>query len=365
MIPKKVLVLGQGVAAICVARLLISRGWHVELRGRPLSRSSPRIILNAITAKLLGELFEIQPYDASDIFAKHGAISIESRALAQANRKPIEVLPHHGISIAALDLAKTLRALLMVNPPFINEIQEGDLLLSEDDIAAFDWVVDARGKQASSEGRVLLGERRAITVDVELDGDTPHGRCWMETTPEGWLFLMPSGHGLGSLQVVVPNLSGNVFDVVKTLLASASLVSRFVTRQFNEPFILEAAPSISLSIGAKRFIRVGDAAVAFDPICGDGTGNAVRSAILATAVLEAVASGLTFEQGLGYYRWRLMQAFVHHIEYCESFYREAFSSAAWISELRKASEVRAGISSELSHAGKPRFRLKGLSLVNA
>lgn len=360
MISRTVLVLGQGVAAICVARLLTLRGWQVQLRGHPLTRSSPRIILNAITTKLLSELFEIH---AADFLTKYGAISIESRAIAQGNRGSVEVLPHHGISITALNLANALRDQPMLAPPLINARHEKDFSFSHEDIAAHGWVIDARGKAASPDRRLSLGQRRAIVTDVELADNTPHGRCWMETTPTGWMFLLPGDIGQGTLQIVVPNLPCDALSVAKKSLASSSLISRFVTRLLNSPTVLEAAPSMSLSIGTEGFIRIGDAAISFDPICGDGTGNAVRSAILASAVLDAVASGVSCDQGLRYYRWRLMQTFVHHIQFCDSFYRQAFSSAAWASELREASEAGFSISSELSHSGEPEFRLKGLDLV--
>ena len=56
------------------------------------------------------------------------------------------------------------------------------------------------------------------------------------------------------------------------------------------------------------WLACGTAAMTFDPLCGDGTGNAVRESILAAAVIRAAAAGESSERLIAHYRCRLLTA---------------------------------------------------------
>ena len=98
-------------------------------------------------------------------------------------------------------------------------------------------------------------------------------------------------------------------------------------------------------------------------MCGDGTGNAVRSALLAAAVLDATTDGMPCDVALDYYRWRLGRALLGHARACDAFYGAEFRSAAWAEELARASAATDSL--DLNDPAGPGFRLDGLRLVRS
>jgi hypothetical protein len=93
--------------------------------------------------------------------------------------------------------------------------------------------------------------------------------------------------------------------------------------------------------------------MALDPICGDGSGHAVREAILAAAVLRGDA---TVEM-LEHYQARLRIAFERHVSLCRSYYVSGRAGPWWDREIAELDRMRA--------APPPswKFRLDGLDLV--
>ncbi|MGH2732468.1 MAG: hypothetical protein ACRDJG_05960, partial [Actinomycetota bacterium] len=59
----------------------------------------------------------------------------------------------------------------------------------------------------------------------------------------------------------------------------------------------------------------------------------VRSALLASAVLGAITSGLPSSGCLGHYERRLRDALVEHLGHCVRLYSAAFSSPVWRAEI--------------------------------
>jgi hypothetical protein len=102
--------------------------------------------------------------------------------------------------------------------------------------------------------------------------------------------------------------------------------------------------------------------MAFDPLCGDGVGNAIREAILCAAVVRAAARGEPCADLLAHYRARLVAGFRRHLQLCEVFYRSGGRGQWWESEraaLRKGIEWCAR---ELAAHREFRYRLHGFDL---
>lgn len=79
-----------------------------------------------------------------------------------------------------------------------------------------------------------------------------------------------------------------------------------------------------------------------DPISGDGTGYVMRGAILATSVIDAIASGLSSSDCLEHYTLRLERTFVAHLQQCLQYYLNGFTSSIWqgeIERMQKAQEL--------------------------
>jgi flavin-dependent dehydrogenase len=116
-----------------------------------------------------------------------------------------------------------------------------------------------------------------------------------------------------------------------------------------------AHPRIVDPLGGPGWLCGGTAAVAFDPISGDGTGYAIREAILAAAVMrsEAVPADL-----LAHYRARVVAGFKRHLEACRQFYATGGTGPWWREELARIEDGIRWCGPEPEF----RFRLEGFDL---
>jgi flavin-dependent dehydrogenase len=182
-----------------------------------------------------------------------------------------------------------------------------------DQADSVDWRVIASRGALTDVSRYAFGSRIASTNLIKLDEKSSSESCWVESVKDGWLFLIPCGGGRGSLISV-----GGSADV---LLAE----SRLVATQIDELGIatgrFPAYPQIALPLGGSGWIACGTAAVAFDPIAGEGAGNALREGILASAVIRAAAAeGACVGDLLAHYSNRLLSGFLRHVQECRRFY---------------------------------------------
>jgi flavin-dependent dehydrogenase len=118
---------------------------------------------------------------------------------------------------------------------------------------------------------------------------------------------------------------------------------------------------LAAPIAGDGWLACGTAAMAFDPICGDGTAHAVREAILASAVIKAAMRGGDIARLVAHYENRLTAAFLRHLAHCVEYYA-AVRGDWWEKE---AVAAKAGIewcSGRLGGDPKFHYRLNGLEL---
>jgi hypothetical protein len=121
-------------------------------------------------------------------------------------------------------------------------------------------------------------------------------------------------------------------------------------------------PRITEPIGGPGWLACGTAAVAFDPLCGDGCGYAIREAILASAVIRAVAEGEDAALAASHYRARVIAGFLKHLEACREFYTTGGDSDWWRLQADALQHGIAWCRYRLDDAGPFRFRLDGFTL---
>ncbi len=93
---------------------------------------------------------------------------------------------------------------------------------------------------------------------------------------------------------------------------------------------IDTAPALGSAVGPASQLYAGDAAVAYDPLCGDGCGHALRSGVLAAAVaVRALRHPEEAEQARGWYRSRLRLSFVQHLNACADIYGRARFAKQW------------------------------------
>ena len=320
-----ILIRGQGVAAYGCARLLTAAGFRTALAetGRP---RIPAILLGGTTQTLI-----------RDVFGDHdwlrGQPQISKRVVAWGPRATPATVPHFAVVVSEETLAERLR------PQVPGTIEDGA-----------DWTFYASRPLPADSAELCFGTRRAQAVSVELTPNCDRMACWIESLDHGWLFLIPGPGETGWLLAVG--------DPAGPLLEESRLVARQIRCGSAAGSEFAVYPRIIDPVCGPGWLSGGTAALAFDPLCGDGTGHAIREAILAAAVIRAASTGADVESLLAHYRARLVAGFKRHLLACREFYATGGTSEWWATELRMIEEGIAWCGQESAF----RYQLRGFEL---
>jgi|GEM_PF-440499 len=391
-------VLGGGVAAACCAEVLCHKGWRVTLRA-PSRVAAPTLVLNAVTVELVGRLFGRGP----SVF--EGAHRLSRRVVRWGDSVPAEAGDADAFVIRGDLLAERLLASLgesRGNRPAFEavgagvreaepaggeqakaeptgaerakaEAAEAELAAAEVEQAGTEprggWRVYAGGARASAADGPSpaafrrYGRRRALLASVRLRADAAAETCWTEATPAGWLFLAPTGPREALLQAVLPAPEADPDEAVRRALRATKLIGGLVEEVVGRPQVFDSAPGRLQSVCGPDWIAAGSRALAYDPLCGDGTGYAIREAVLAAAVMDGVERGLPHDPCLDHYRSRLVRAFHAHLRGCQSFYAAGGFGAEWGAEMNELTEGLREVGREVAAADEFRYGLRGLDLA--
>jgi hypothetical protein len=217
------------------------------------------------------------------------------------------------------------------------------------------WTVFAAQPLPAPAVEQRFGSRMASTTQVELKEGSEPGICWIESLESGWLFLIPEAPGSGWLL--------SVGGPCETLLSRSQVIAGEIARHGPVSREFPAFARIVSPLCGPGWLACGTAAMAFDPICGDGTAHAVREAILASAVLRALAQGTRADNLLTHYEKRLTAGFLRHLGLCREFYRSGGTGPFWNSELESIGRGIQWCDARLqSHHSEFRYRLSGFEL---
>jgi hypothetical protein len=316
---------GDGVAARACAHLLGKAGIPVAMEAAARTRV-PAIVVGAATQALACDVFE-----RSSLFAD--LPRIEQRVVAWGvNRGPV-TLPHAAVVISEEALLERLSLAGPARPAG----------------PTHPWTIYASRPLPDGVEQLSFGTRRASVAPVQMKPGAPPA-CWVESLESGWLFLIPGW--LIAVGGAPDLLLGESCLVAEQVLAIAGAAAEF-----------PAYPRIANPLCGEGWLACGAAAMTFDPLCGDGTGNAMREAILASAVMRAVARGERPEPLLAHYRARLLAGFRRHLELTLEFYRAGNSGAWWREETRALADGIAWRREQPETSMPFRYRLEGFDLV--
>ena len=316
---------GDGVAAYCCAYLLTKAGFAVDLQ--PLDRPRlPVILLGEQALALIRDIFD-QPALFDDL------PRIRRRVVAWGpGSRPIDV-EHSAVVVPEAALLESIR-------PRQSDQTEGN---------SSNWEIYAAPPLPSAVIQHRFGSRMACATPVTLNQGSDQAACWIESMEDGWLFLV-SGW---LLSVGAP---------AETLLAKSRVVAREVTKVGDSAGEFPAYARIASPLGAPGWLACGTAAMAFDPICGDGTAHAIREAILASAVIRALGDGGSTDDLLSHYDARLTAGFRRHLMHCRQFYSSGGTGSLWQSEVEAIDRGIQWCNAKLGgHAGF-RYQLRGFEL---
>ena len=327
MIPQITLVRGDGLAASCAALLLDRAGAAVE-REESGRLSVPAIMIGDATQALVTDVF-----GRNDIFASTHRIT--SRVVAWGVNAEPRIMPHAAVVVSEEQLNARLRPVLAPHLPSTGPA----------------WTIHASQPLPSQVVERRFGSRLAQAMAVRLSSRTDAASCWIESLDDGWLFLIPNSESAGWLLAVGAG--------AESLLSASRVIAPQIASASAPSASFAAYPRIADPICGAGWLACGSAAMAFDPICGDGTGNAVREAILAAAV---VARHEFRQDLLDHYRGRLTLGFARHLEHCKQFYAAGHPTPWWRDELQQVLNGIEWCRQALGNSAVSRYRLRGFEL---
>ena len=325
-----VLIRGEGIAASCCRSLLEQAGLHpaIESLGRP---KLPAVMLGDTAQKLLRDIFKRE-----DLFA--GLPRIRRRVVAWGEDFKLVAVPHSAVVVSEQELLDRVQG---PGPP--GRQPSG---------TTAQWTILATSVSLTGRSIHHFGSRLAVASSVKLKPDSDLETCWIESCEAGWLFLLP-GDKENAWLLSVGHSS-------ESLLETSRLVKDQILELRPSSGAFASHPRVVLPLSEPGWIACGTGALAFDPLCGDGVGNAAREAILGSAVIRAAIDGEDTDRLAGYYHARLLSGFLRHIALCLEFYRSGGSGAWWKKQTRDLQDA----CSPLNVSGEAafRYRLNGFTL---
>lgn len=304
----KVQIEGDGVAAACCAKLLSDSG-QAFATSRLRRAELGAVLLSPQTLALLKEIFPAANLES----ACH---PIHKRIVCWGKEEV--TVPHSAFVVSQADLLSRLWAQVQV--PTATQ--------------STDWTFAAKCEQRA------FGTRNATVAKAILKQDEDQTACWIESVGSGWLFLLPT--------TLIA-----VGETAETLLGQSRIIASVIDRVQGPAAHFPAYPRIASPLCGEGWLACGAAAVGFDPLCGEGTGNAARQAYLATALVAAARAGEPAEDLLAHYASRQMQAFHRHLQICLGFYKTGGKSAFWQAEAELLQQGIAWTEQTLRKQAKP------------
>jgi hypothetical protein len=297
------------------------------------------VLLGGATQSLLGDLF-------ADKKLLAGLPQIRKRVVAWGpDAQPI-ALPHSALVISEQDLLERLWARVQM-PIDATQYTENQ------DTAAWEIISSRMEDPPRNEGR--FGSRSAFVSNVQLKAAADRESCWAESLDAGWLFLFPV-RGASACLI-------SVGGPAPSLIAESRLIAAQVEAPITSATEFPAYPRILSELCGSGWLACGTAAMTFDPLCGEGVANAVREAILASAVIRAAVPGSDLESLLTHYNARLISGFLRHLQVCHHYYSNGGTGPFWSSELQLLRRGIESLSTRLHPQPSPRYRLVGFDLV--
>ena len=329
-----VIIRGGGIAAWCCAFLLKKAGIHVVVEDTGRAKL-PAILLSDAARALIRDIFE-----TPTLF--HDQLALHKRVVAWGTNSTPMSLDHSAIVVSEEVLLKNIRSIVGV------QSARGETVKP-------DWIIAASHPLPAGCREYSFGTRTGVVAPVELAVESALASCWIEALEDGWLFLIESGPSAGWLLAV-----GNTLH---SLLCRSAVIQKRIKSCGTASGDIPVYPRFSAPLCDLRWLSCGSAAMAFDPICGDGTAHAIREAILVAAVIRAAAKdGADIRGLLSHYETRLLAAFRRHLAMCLEFYSRGGHGTWWDEECAALKSGLQWCDSKLGDSPTFRYRLEGFEL---
>ncbi|WP_292292458.1 hypothetical protein [Marivita sp.] len=287
-----VAILGAGPAGVAAARGLLAEGWRVAVID-PDQPPAPRIESLPANGLALAHSLGLGPTLAAAGRGHVGAMRLYWRAQPETRS--------FGPGDAPLLLDRTVlhAALRDSIPPECLRRGRARDIRQHDEIVHLEiggtpitarFVVDARGR-AGQRGVAGAGSEIALAFTARLDG-TPDCTMLLHALPDGWLWActLPDGTLSGAVFVPATDMAG-----LDAAARAARLAGHLGEAGLGPPLEARAGAVVPAMLqmvqdpfADRRILRIGDAALARNPIASHGLVHALRSGAQAAAAVATL-----------------------------------------------------------------------------
>ncbi len=344
--PVPIAVVGQSLTTYAVAAVLTKLGYACSLIYDPnrLKFAAPSLVLNDVCETLLRELFgEISFYGQS---LTYRWVRWGQGAKSEQVYQPARVISYSDL------LTQIGQSEIMQSVTMIASTETTPQQLSRD----YAWTVygsrppDAIAKRENS-AVFPLGQRVMVTAEIPHGNSALGDSCYIESLADSWLFYAPLDDNSAMLQACLPRLPTNPRRAVLDCLYYSQLIAPLVNqlKQFTQVRCFPTAPQLHLPLYGSRWLMLGQSAVKLDPISGEGTPFALRTGILAAAVIDGILDNPTAANSLlSHYQTRLTHSFLAHLQGCSEYYQPVFGNhELWQGEIEQMMKTSRNLSSRL------------------
>lgn len=333
---------------MATAAHLLDRAGFAFLREPGLRRPVPVIMLSDPALALLRDVFG----DAS-LFADRPRI--EQRVVKWGSAEAV-TMPHGAVVVSEYIIADVLDMFPRGNTAKRSSAKPDRAQLNIQHSNDFNGKFVVQAMPPFSSGETLrFGERLSATARVTLKADAPARSCWIEAVDVGWLFLIPDGFGQAWLLAVG--------GAPEALAQAAPLIGPLIDTLEPTGGQFDTSPRMLAQLAGDDWLACGTGAIAFDPICGDGTAQAAREGILAAAVIGALARGEEPALLATHYHSLLLASLRRHLQLSLPFYANGGAGRWWHDQYAAAREGYERTTALLAKLPEPRFALHGFDLV--
>jgi hypothetical protein len=313
-----ILIQGDGLAALSAARILSGKGISVSIRQEPFYER-PVLLIPEVTHWLLTDIWGHNEFS----FATESVINRKKVYQKDGTKNEF---PYVGYVLAQ-------NTLLIKLKKFLQEKYSSIKWLSPDnneDPSDYEWVINAITKDGSC--YQTFGNRCITTYEIERNQGSGIGNtCQMAITENCWIFLFPVNNDSGYLQIMHLKGENFPFEEIQSLIKEKTSSKIAISKQ-KTPKTFPASPRILKSICRNHEISIGQSLVKYDPIAGDGTGLALRSADWACKIVTSAIKQADIREMLSHYYNSIEGHFQGHLKMCNEHY-QTYQESGWRNEV--------------------------------
>ena len=326
-----IVVLGCGPAGVTAALGLRRLGYAVTVIGQP--RDYP--VIEGISARVCESLYKNGLRHALQSASKPvRRYAIWNGRVRDTNTEALVYRPDFDAAllddlrdgdVAVLNLR--VNAVQQVGSNYVVDCGAGD---KRREVGA-QFIVEARGRAAKLTSRARVRGSATVSVAMNWRSDAEQPFTAAASTEQGWMWLARNSQGRLFVQFTtnaknpaLPNKS-EIPDLIEQQLQQVQLPPGVSVRNrvaTGEALARSSTPVLVQNPLGDNYLRVGDAAVAVDPLSGNGIFLSLSAALIAPAVINTLLQRpADASLARDFYRERLEQQFFRFARLGRDFYQ--------------------------------------------